>query len=58
MEPMRPVDNHNGGVEAQNGAVEGRPVVADSPHFHEEQDPDLNIRIFEKSRNWSETDTH
>ncbi len=32
---------HNRGVEAQNGALEGhRPVVADSHHFDEEQDPD------------------
>jgi hypothetical protein len=35
------VDAHNGGLEAQNGALEGnKPVVADSQHFDEEQDPD------------------
>jgi hypothetical protein len=53
---MRPVDN--GGVEAQNGAVEGRPMVADSHHFDEEQDPDLRISIFVKNRIWSDTDIH
>ncbi len=60
MEPMRALDIHNGGVEAQNGVVEGRPVVADSHHHHfdEEQDPDLRIRTFVKSQIWMDTDTH
>jgi hypothetical protein len=55
---MRLVDIRNGDVESQNGAVEGRPVVADSHHFHEEQDPDLRIRIFVKSRIWLDTNRH
>ncbi len=58
MELMRLVDIRNGDVESQNGAVEGRPVVADSHHFHEEQDPDLRIRIFVKSRIWLDTNRH
>ncbi len=39
-------DVHNGGLEAQNGALEGlycRPVVADSHHLVKEQDPDPNL---------------
>jgi hypothetical protein len=58
MEPIRPVDIRNEGVEAQNGVVEGRPVVEDSHHFDEEQDPDLRIRTLEKSQIWMDTDTH
>ncbi len=35
------MDAHNGGVEAQNGAMEGfRPVVVDLHHFDEELDRD------------------
>jgi hypothetical protein len=39
---MEPWNAHNGGLEAQNGALEGlpyRPVVADSRHFDEDPDP-------------------
>jgi hypothetical protein len=53
MEPWRAVDAHNGGVKAQNGAVEGRgrsqwrrdgiggsePVITDSHHFDEDPKP-------------------
>jgi hypothetical protein len=49
--------NNNGGVKAQNGSVDGRPLVASLHHFDEEQDPNLCIRFFVKSRIWSETDT-
>jgi hypothetical protein len=63
MEPMRALDRglkaQNGGVEAQNGAVEGRPpLVADSHNVGEEQNPDLRIRIFVKSRILLDTDVH
>jgi hypothetical protein len=46
MEPWRAMDTQNGGVEAQNGGL-GRvcgPVVADSYHLDEEQDPDPHRR--------------
>jgi hypothetical protein len=40
MEPWRVADAHNGGVEAQNGAVKGLcAVVADSHNF-DDKDPD------------------
>jgi hypothetical protein len=48
MELMRALDNHNRGVEAQNGAVEGKQVVADSHHFDVDQNPDLRMRTFVK----------
>jgi hypothetical protein len=32
----------NGAMKAENGALEHRPVVADSYHFDEGQDPDLD----------------
>ncbi len=38
MEPWRPVDAGNGGMEDQNGV--SRPVVADSHHIDEKQNPD------------------
>jgi hypothetical protein len=31
---------HNGCVEAQNGAMEGRPLVSDLHKFDKDQDPD------------------
>jgi hypothetical protein len=35
------LDAHNGGVEVKNGALKVyRPMVADSHHIEEEQDPD------------------
>ncbi len=41
MEPWRALHTHNGGLEAQMEAWRvWRPVVADSHHFYEEQDPD------------------
>ncbi len=41
MEPRRAVDSHNGGVEAQNGAVKVcMPVVPDSHNFDKEKDPE------------------
>ncbi len=38
MEPWRPVDAGNGGMEDQNGV--SRPVVADSHHIDEKHNPD------------------
>jgi hypothetical protein len=39
------VDAHNGGVVAQNGAMEGLMIpVADLHHIDEEQDPDPRQR--------------
>jgi hypothetical protein len=38
----------NGGVEAQNGALEARvcrPVVADSHHLDEDRDPHLSEKL-------------
>ncbi len=41
MELWRAMDAHNGGVEAQMEPWRVcRPVVADSHHFYEDQDPD------------------
>ncbi len=43
MEPWRAVDAHSGGVEDQNGALEGLfciPIVANLNHFNEVQVPD------------------
>jgi hypothetical protein len=41
MELWRALDTHNGGLDAQMEAWRiCRPVVADSHHFYEEQDPD------------------
>ncbi len=37
LRPNEAADAHNGGVEAQNGALEG--LVADSHNFDEEQEP-------------------
>ncbi len=43
MEPWRAVDTHNGGVEAQNGALKDlcTPVVA---NFDEDSDPNQSVK--------------
>ncbi len=41
MEPWRAMDVHNGGVEAQNGTLEGLETrIADLHHSDEEHSPD------------------